>query len=271
MFDKRSCFSRAKSLLATQDDQVLRYVCLELRLCIEAITYDKLRTYANRLPPKVIETWQPPQAMKALLQLEPRAERDFTLRISPEGEPGQPSGDWTELGSHAALKLPWLRKTYNKLGSYLHIPSPRVDELRPQHATTAKLRHDLDRILADLEAAVQSRLDCSMAFVVSFPCSQCGMTVPCNSDSLRERGTAECLNPSCGASFLAEACSDGGFMMRLDEITVSCCSCKKDTPVERQRLQVGFTFVCRECSAIHKVVEPVWAYTLASEVETEGV
>jgi predicted RNA-binding Zn-ribbon protein involved in translation (DUF1610 family) len=270
MFDKRSCFSRARALLATNDDEVLRYACLELRFCIEAVTYDKLRTYAARLPPRVIETWQPPQAMKALRQIEPGADHDFTLRVCRESEPGTPSGDWVELGSHASLKLPWLRKTYNKLGSYLHVPSPSAQELRPPSASPETIRGDLERILADLEPVVHSKIDSSMALVVSFVCTKCGATIPCNSEGLSETGRVQCLNPKCGASFVAEVQPDGEFLIRLDVATIQCLACDQSGPVEKQKLEVGYSFPCPNCGALHQIVEQVWAFTLASELQSEG-
>lgn len=111
-FHKESCLNRAKKLLEDKDDSDLRYVCLELRFCIESITYEKLKTYIKRLPFSVIEKWQPPQAMKALRELEPLADEDFELFISPESSPGVPTGEWVCLGHHKTFKLSWLRKTY---------------------------------------------------------------------------------------------------------------------------------------------------------------
>lgn len=48
--DKHSCLARATALLAAPTHENLRYAALELRLCIEAITYEKLRTYSNMVP-----------------------------------------------------------------------------------------------------------------------------------------------------------------------------------------------------------------------------
>lgn len=124
-FDKRSCYARARNILDTGDDFTLRYACLELRFCIEAITYDKLRFYAPRLPVLVIETWQPPQAMKALVQIEPDAASNYSIAMSPEDSLGHPTGEWMSVGAHKSLPVSWITKIYNKLGSYLHIPNPK--------------------------------------------------------------------------------------------------------------------------------------------------
>lgn len=94
-FNKENCLNRARKLLENEDDTILRYVCLELRFCIESITYEKLKTYIKRLPFSIIEKWQPPQAIKALRELEPLADEDFELFIFPESSSGVPH--WRRL------------------------------------------------------------------------------------------------------------------------------------------------------------------------------
>jgi hypothetical protein len=49
-YDKWSCLERARNLLSVAGDDSLRYACLELRFCIEAITYEKLDTYSSYVP-----------------------------------------------------------------------------------------------------------------------------------------------------------------------------------------------------------------------------
>lgn len=122
--DKRSCLERAKEILDARDDLQLRYVCLELRFCSEAIAYDKLRVYLRRIPTEVLSKWQPPQLIQALLEHEPEADQSFVLRISPESSEGVPTGDWVTVGRHTALELGWLKKHYNKLGNLLHAVPP---------------------------------------------------------------------------------------------------------------------------------------------------
>lgn len=53
--NKLDCLARAKALLASGDAASLRYTCLELRFCMEAVTYDKLSAYAPRLPPNILK------------------------------------------------------------------------------------------------------------------------------------------------------------------------------------------------------------------------
>jgi hypothetical protein len=71
--DKRAHVARATELLDKADDALLPYAALELRMAMEAIAYGKLRAFATRIPTSVLDKWQPPQAMRALLEFEPHA------------------------------------------------------------------------------------------------------------------------------------------------------------------------------------------------------
>lgn len=70
----RQATERAKSLLATANDDQLRYAALELRFAMEALTYDRAQAYAKEIPPEEMATWQPDKVMKVLLEID-RAHR----------------------------------------------------------------------------------------------------------------------------------------------------------------------------------------------------
>jgi hypothetical protein len=270
-FDKRSCLRRAHNLLAKGDDALLRYVCLELRFCLEAVMYDKLRAYAPRLPASIYAKWQPPQALKALLQIEPRADHDYVVRISRDDGSGKPSGDWAHLGTHQTLKLSRLRKLYNQLGNYLHVPSPSAQDRNPPSPAPEKIREDLSAILEELEPVVASTIDGTFSVTISFACSECESTVVCNEDGLRESYKATCLNVACGAEFSAVENSEGEFEFRLLTLPFQCINCKHQNLIETRRIVVGYTFMCSECGVTHGVVEPAWAYGLVdSEAQAKG-
>jgi DNA-directed RNA polymerase subunit RPC12/RpoP len=265
-FDKRSCLKRAKELLEEGDDSLLRYVCLELRFCMEAVTYQKLETYAKRLPKGILNTWQPPQAVKALLELEPGADQDFQMAVAFESKPGVPTGKWMNLGSHKSLKLAWLRKHYNKLGNLLHVPSPAAEasslQLNPKD-----LRQYLASVVAELEPVVASRIDSSIANLVKFKCSVCGEPVMANLEGVLKSHKAVCLNPSCGAEFSAIEGKGGKPGFHLIATKFRCVSCKHETPVENRKLRIGARFKCEKCGAEHEFAARQWGYGLVSELE----
>ena len=114
-------------MLDAGNDADLHYAALDLRLCIEAITYGKLQSFTEHLPPSMLQrTWQPPQLLKAMMQVDPHADKSFTMSIGLETSAGAPPdpAQMTFIGQHHAFGYAWLRKQYNKLGSMLHMQNP---------------------------------------------------------------------------------------------------------------------------------------------------
>jgi len=255
--DKSSCFARAKKMLSLGDGS-LRYACLELRFCMEAMAYDKLNTYSKRLPSGLLERWQPPQAVRALLELEPDADQDFELRMSLESAPGVPTGEWVNLGSHKSLKLDWLRKHYNKLGNFLHVPLPSTKPRSVQHSS-GELRQYLEEVVAEMEPVVVSTMDASFAAVVTFQCSVCKEMVPANLAGVQKSHKAVCLSPQCGAEFIATN-KGNELVFDLDASYPTCIKCDHQNAVENRKLAIGYRFRCEECGEEHKVAR--WGYAL---------
>jgi transcription elongation factor Elf1 len=265
-FDKRSCLKRAKELLERGDDSVLRYVCLELRFCMEAVTYQKLETYAKRLPRGILAIWQPPQAVKALLELEPGADQDFQMMVAFESEPGVPTGKWMSLGGHKSLKVSWLRKHYHKIGNLLHVPSPATESL-PLQRDPRELRKYLESVVAELEPVVASRIDSSLANLVEFQCSVCGEPIAANLEGVQKSHKAVCLSPPCGAEFFAIESKEGELLFYLVASNFRCMKCEHKTPVENRKLKIGTRFKCEKCGAEHELVGRQWGYGLVSDLE----
>lgn len=111
---------RAEKLMHAGDHVSLRYACLELRLCLEKIVYQKLAQLKDTIPPDVYRAWQPQKALKLLLSFEPGADQDNTLEIRNSNADGTPTGDWIHLGEYRMFTANRLNKLYNKVGKYLH-------------------------------------------------------------------------------------------------------------------------------------------------------
>ena len=258
-FNKYACFNRAKQLLEQNDDSVLRYVCLELRFCLETITYAKLKTYKKRIPPSLLEIWQPPQAFKALLQMEPEADMDFVFSISPESSLGVPTEDWKQLGTHKTFKHRWLRKTYNKLGSYLHIPTIKDQSLH-NYERDRSLREYLSNTLEELEPIIQSNIDVSMANVDWFECAKCEAPIGINQKALENGKEVECLRPGCFARYRINKDGERDYSLRIQETVFPCGFCSEGVHIENRLIEIGFKFSCPKCQHAHQIKE--WAYCL---------
>lgn len=57
--DAREYLQRSKNELNSSDNERLKYAVLELRMAMEALTYDRALAYKDEFPPNEYETWQP--------------------------------------------------------------------------------------------------------------------------------------------------------------------------------------------------------------------
>lgn len=85
--EKVAAYEAAVALLQNEGDENARYAALELRRCLEAVVYEKLKIYGALLPQASIQGWQPPKAFDALIAIEPRAQETATFAISLQAQP----------------------------------------------------------------------------------------------------------------------------------------------------------------------------------------
>lgn len=123
----RKTLEKAETELASNDDSRLKYAALELREAIEAITYDKAQSYQQELLPTEYATWQPRKLMQLLLEIDPSADKPTALSFGLEEEYGKPAKEMQLLGKEEPLTLTNIKKHYDALGSFLHMPT--LDQL----------------------------------------------------------------------------------------------------------------------------------------------
>ena len=197
--------------------------------------------------------------MRMLLQFEPDADEDFTMYVSPESEAGKPRDNWACLGQHNALKLSWISKNYNKLGSYLHVKMGNKS-VRESKDVLSRIRKDVERIVAELEPAVNSDLvGTTFSPRVQFKCQVCDQLSVANTDVLRRTRRATCISPQCGAEYSA-AEDAGGWQFELAMRSFKCKKCEKTNFLEIQHVGVGQKFRCRHCGEVHRIVGGQWNY-----------
>lgn len=267
---KRVHVARAGVLLESGDDEKLAYAALELRMAIEAIVYEKLRLYAPRLPSEVLEKWQPPQAVRALLEFEPLATENKIIRFAREDYPGGPTGEWRTLGAHRSFKLPWLRQAYNRLGNLLHLPSPRSAAKHEAPGWAQKVRSDLEAIFDEVRAVSESQIDSTLARTVTFECAACDSPVICNEEALRKSGLAICQHDSCRAHHTVTFGSDESIVFHLKAAEFECMTCDARIPVETRKLALNVRFACSNCRAEYTIAEVQWGYALTTDEGQSG-
>lgn len=261
--EKRQALKAAQELLSRNDDELLRYAALELRRCLEAVVYEKLWAYRDRVPADVAHTWQPPQAFRALLLMEPDAEDTSTICVAPEKQPGvPPAGPYRTLGVDHRPRSGWLNKTYNKLGALLHAQWPFARHSK--RADPKDVRAYLQRVGSELEPFVHRSLTVTLATVIDFQCSVCGTTVRANALGIDRAGEVTCLNPGCGSRFFAVR-EDDDFTFHLDASTAACPDCKQEIALPAQKLVFGYQFSCAACGCEFKVVDQIWQFQKVNE------
>jgi hypothetical protein len=262
-FEKQEAFEAAQELLSRNDDAVLRYAVLELRRCLEAIVYQKLKVYEEFLPPDSLRSWQPPQAFRALLRIEPDADESGRVAIAPEKwtDGIVTTGPFTSIGIDNRPKSDWLSKTWNKLGFFLHALSPFVRTKKG-----GIQREYLDTVLGELRRFVHGDVTVQITPVVRFNCPECQCEVIAGERLLEKIPEATCAN--CGAVYAAQKETEHTFRFFLENPTLECESCKKAIYVPETALAIGHRFSCRRCGQKYEIHEQAWGCRMISNEQT---
>ena len=121
--DARRELARAKDELASADDERLKYAALELRMAMESLTYDRALAYKDEFPPAEYQAWQPRKVMALLLEIDPNADKDSSLAFGIEPALGVTPDEMQSLGTECVLNMATIKRHYDALGSYLHVPT----------------------------------------------------------------------------------------------------------------------------------------------------
>jgi len=256
--EKVQAYSAARELLAQEKDEQLRYVALELRRCIEAVVYEKLEGYRTWISERLARTWQPPQAFKALLEIDPGGQDDTVFAVAPQERwDGPPTMPPRVIGTDRRPKVRWLRDTWNSLGSDLHAdwPYSRTTE-------RANRRQFYQRVLSDLEPFVANHFTAAMANTIDFKCSECEQAVVISQQGLISAGHATCLSCLLRYSHREE---DGKPFFFLEEPAIECEECHQHIYLPSAELEDGYEFQCRHCKTRYRAVVAGWSFQRSVE------
>lgn len=254
--EKRDAYQKARSLLDKNDNQLLRYAVLEFRRCIEAVVYEKLWAYRDRIPLDAAKKWQPPQAFKALQLMEPNAASTAIIRIAKQNNIGEKvNGNFETTGIDVRPNTGWLNKTYNKIGSFLHANWPFSHNVSCKDP--GELRGYLEKVASELEPLVKKSFTCTVARLVTFECSVCGSNIKANANGLEQAGEVFCINPECGSRYFVTKEGEN-LLFSLDACSVKCQECQTIITLPRQKLHVGYDFSCPNCKSQYEIHEQVW-------------
>ena len=257
--DKRSYLDRARKWLESPTVEAIRYAALDLRVVMEMLTYEKLRAAESNIPAAVLETWQPPQAIKALLEFDTMADQSFDLSIGTHRPGSSDPEEWLSLGNHHALSLKWLKKNYNKVGNLLHAPSARNTE----DIDAAKCAGDLREVAIELDKALTSGIAvATWGGGVTFNCGSCGKLIVRNAEALRAGATASCSTQGCDADYKLVQIENGDSLMQRLQFAIECKGCQAKIAVDHRKVREGYCFNCAMCKQGHRITgaRTTWAY-----------
>lgn len=222
-------------------------------MLMEMLTYEKLRAASDVVPPEVVDTWQPPQAVKALLEFQPLADQTFKLEIgSLPAETPFEKQEWVPLGEHHALELAWLRKNYNKIGNMLHAPSARESQKpRPEKRATY-----LRGVIDDLEKVLGSGIsEFTERGGYTFNCAACGKLIIRSAAAMQAGKTAVCPTPRCDAEYRLVRVEGNTPIVEALAVRFECQACKTPTDLPQRKVALGFQFKCAGCSRQYQVLQ----------------
>lgn len=251
IFEIDDYLSRAQSFVAEGDESSLRHACLEMRMALERIVYQKLEQIGPKLPPAIFRKWQPDKALKMLRSFEPKADLDVSVVITG------PNGIPFPIGDYKMFSVAWLNKHYQKLGSYLHAPAladGRDLKLTPEI---------IQGILTEIERVASATMLMSMNRIDTFSCEACGKDMYASEAQVAANAVVEC--PTCGNKHLLRCENEETYIIEPSNMCIApCLKCK--SPMAVDHLEVSDRKTCWNCGQLHHFDWGYWM--IPSDLET---
>ena len=243
----RNALSRAKLNMDANDDEQLQYAALDLRMGLEALTYELAERLKDDIPPEEYGKWQPPNLVKMLASIDPTVGHDSTLTIRREQSMDGGTDHRAVVGLETALSVAILDNHYHALGSYLHIPTINKLQTNQDHRNK-RLRLRCEKVAAH----ISSVLNCSV-WNIDFKNTSTTSCIRCNKTMVRRRNTDNeeqvtgCWN--CGARYKLVDRPGKKVEWVPDEVSFNCPNDTCVTPhyFWRDEVKVGASWVCDDC------------------------
>jgi hypothetical protein len=265
--------TQAKEALARAHEQLaaknLRYAALELRMAMEALTYDRARAYAKEIPPKEMATWQPSKVMQALLEIEPAADQSYSVSLGEEPYPGGKPDKMHFLGTETVFSLAQLQKHYHAVGSVLHTPTMhQIEKGKP--IDQAKLQARLELIAQDLSKALSSPIyNFTLGEFSTIDCMRCGDPIRKRMPPDKDEVQATCF--SCEARYFVGK-QDGKAIWKPQGSDWACRTpgCDEVFTLWRDMFKDGASWACPSCKAKYRIGFGVYTDDPLPEKPTDG-
>ena len=240
----------AKHELASGDDTRLKYAALELRMSMEALTYDRVLAFKDEFPPSEYETWQPRKVMLVLLEIHPSADADKAYAIGRQEEEGVPAPILHSLGTERVLNIAALKKHYDALGSYLHLPSMK-QSMEGKTADSVKLRKRCEELAALIDEVLSSPIfNVTLGVFSTMKCFRCERPIRKRVRDAEE-AVAECFD--CHATYSLVPAENGLHEWHPKGQEVKCAveGCEETEFLWEVDHQVGKQWHCNVCGGLN--------------------
>ncbi|KKM92370.1 hypothetical protein LCGC14_1219120 [marine sediment metagenome] len=244
----------ASKQLGTKADSDLKYAALELRMAMEALTYDRAVAFKEEFPSEEYDTWQPKKVMAVLLEIDPLTDKDSTLAFGLEEEYGIQPKEMKSLGSETVLNMCVLKKHYDALGSFLHIQTIKSTKAG-KTVNHEKMRKRCEEIAVYLNKVLSSPVfNSTIGVFASIECSECSKKIrkriPRGEDAIH----VEC--PDCDASYRIVSSGDNQALWEPLQQKVECANpeCTRKIVVWEKEIRLGRHWICPDCDGENKIV-----------------
>jgi hypothetical protein len=244
--------AKAQYLLKASDGDSHRYACLELRMCVEAITYGMLSLYRPELEQKSLRGWQPRKVFDELLNIDPHVETAPTVEIQDD------AGEWHKLFKpEQRLTAKWAEKAHHALSNALHVPINLAggDEngLPKDHhrARADKYRTELERVLGSESwhlffSGETWGVECD-----------CGALMKRRKDLVNSNTVFKCVE--CPRQYDTSKNGNGELTATLRRIIWKCNFCGIKNAFPEHQLSERYKASCRECGE-HAEIRKEWLF-----------
>jgi rubrerythrin len=240
-------------LEGSDDDLIL--ACLKLRQCIEALSYGLLVTYQHELSQSAIMTWQPRKVLDELQAADPLANtsREITIEVPRKGA----REAITISGEDRRFSPKWAGKAYNKLGSFLHVPTPKMFEAKSE-ASKGEIRRQCKEYAEFLKQVFETEVWHFMSGqFVSHTCD-CGFLIKRRVESINKDTVFECAE--CDRKYDLTYLDANRAEITLRVARWACPSCNSSNETGAHELREGMELTCPQCGKIIEV-ERAWAFS----------
>ncbi len=237
---------KAKEGLYSNDDLRLKYAALELRMSMEALTYDRALAYKDEFPPEEYETWQPRKVMAVLLDIDPMADSGGSIAVGVQDQIGAPATKMTELGTEEILSMKVLKNHYDALGSYLHIQS--IKQSKKGSLNYEKIRKRCEEIAGFIETVLSSPVfNVTLGSFSSTTCMECGKTIRKRIPVGQTEIEARCYE--CNAEYTLSFEENDKVKWTPHQHEIECANenCHEKIIVWRHEFAVGKYWKCKAC------------------------